>query len=371
MIAYATTDVIGRVSLVPDGFPEANITQAMALIRVHDPEIKPSVLFAFLTGRYGALQIKRLARPTGQYNLNLQEVASLRIPFFSINFSGAVTQSIRTSHDLMHRCSDYHKQSEQILLRALGLENWQPPEPLTYTRRASEAFAAGRFDAEHFQEKFYAARRHLSEVGALEFLPLASLLATLTNGHTPLHHDLSVGEVPFLCAEHVSDFVVNFASAKRILAEHHHGELSRTALQEGDVLLTIKGRVGNVAVVEKLPGLVNINQDVALLRFNDRLPLWYVLSFLNSPFGKLQTEQMCTGGINPFLGLSNVRRLEIPRFAENVMVEIGEQTRNKVHEARTARRQAHTLLEAAKHAVEIAIEQSEAEALAYLKEHGV
>ena len=30
--------------------------------------------------------------------------------------------------------------TEATLTDALGLGNWQPPEPLTYTRRASEAF---------------------------------------------------------------------------------------------------------------------------------------------------------------------------------------------------------------------------------------
>jgi hypothetical protein len=54
------------------------------------------------------------------------------------------------------------------------------------------------------------------------------------------------------CAEHVSDFEVHYDSDKRIL-------------------LTIKGRVGNAALVEYLPGPANINQDVALLRLNARL----------------------------------------------------------------------------------------------------
>jgi len=43
---------------------------------------------------------------------------------------------------------------------------------------------------------------------------------------------------------------------------------------------------------------------------------------------------------------------------------------NAVQSAHAARRQAHALLEAAKRAVEITIEDSEAAALAYLKEHG-
>ncbi len=303
-----------------------------------------------------------------QPDLHLEDIAKLLVPILSETFQKKIEEAVQLAEKLLNESTIRAGMAQTNLLQFLGLESWQPPEPLSYTRRASEAFISGRLDAEHFQEKFYAARRHLSEVGAREFVSLSDILVTLTNGHTPLRHDLSVGDVPFLCAEHVSDFEVNFASEKRILAEHHCGELSRTALQESDVLLTIKGRVGNLAIVEQLPGLVNINQDVALLRFNDSLPVWYVLAFLNSPFGKLQTEQMCTGGINPFLGLSNVRRLEIPRFAESVMIEIGQQTRNKVHDARTARRQAHALLEAAKRAVEIAIEDSEAAALDYLAE---
>ncbi len=36
------------------------------------------------------------------------------------------------------------------MLEALGLENWQPPELLTYTRSASEAIAAESLDFKFF-----------------------------------------------------------------------------------------------------------------------------------------------------------------------------------------------------------------------------
>jgi hypothetical protein len=229
-------------------------------------------------------------------------------------------------------------------------------------------FAAGRFDAEHYQEKYYAMRSALQDVGAEGFVRMEDLLVSLTNGHTPLHHDLSVGDVPFLCAEHVTDFEVHYDTDKRILQEHHIGELNRTALVEGDVLLTIKGRVGNAGLVENPPAAVNINQDVALLRLNDRLPLWYLLAFLNSPPGKLASERMTTGAINPFLGLANVRNLEIPVFPDALMHQIGDQVRGRIHAAHAARRRARALLERAKRAVEIAIEDSEATALRYLAE---
>jgi hypothetical protein len=43
-----------------------------------------------------------------------------------------------------------HAKAQNVLATALGLSSWRPPEPLTYTRRASEDFAAGRFDAQYF-----------------------------------------------------------------------------------------------------------------------------------------------------------------------------------------------------------------------------
>jgi len=48
------------------------------------------------------------------------------------------------------------------------------------------------------------------------------------------------------------------------------------------------------------------------------------------------------------------------------MQEVGEEMRQLVLEARTARQQSKALLERAKRAVEIAIEESEASARAYL-----
>ncbi|MCL2310473.1 MAG: hypothetical protein FWC42_09515 [Proteobacteria bacterium] len=53
---------------------------------------------------------------------------------------------------------------------------------------------------------------------------------TLINGHTSLHHDLSVDAIPFLCAKHITDFI---DSKKRILKErrknHHRRPGSRRA----------------------------------------------------------------------------------------------------------------------------------------------
>ncbi len=355
---------IGEASLVTDNKP-ATCSCKLAILRPQG--IAPEYLSIFLRSEYGRNQIERFTRGAVQMGLLLEDMDQIRVARLAPDFEAVIVEVVKDAQQSLDHAIATIAKAEQTLLRALGLENWQPPEPLTYTRPSRDAFAAGRLDAEHFQEKYYAARSALSAAGALEFLPIEDLLVSITNGQTPLRHDLSVGEVPFLCAEHVSDYEIDFNGEKRILETHHRNELARTALKNGDVLLTIKGRVGNAAIAENVPGMININQDVALLRFNDRLPIWYIVAFINNQFGKLQTEQMCTGAINPFLGLFSIKQFVVPVFEDSLMAEIAEETRSQVQAARKARRRAAELLEAAKSAVEIAIEDSEAAALAWLE----
>jgi type I restriction enzyme S subunit len=138
---------------------------------------------------------------------------------------------------------------------------------------------------------------------------------------------------------------------KRILLQHHETELQRTALREGDLLVTIKGRIGNAAVVAHLPGNTNINQDVALLRLKKGYHPYYVAAFLNSEAGKVLTDQVCTGQINPFLGLGNLKKVLVPIFGEERMNELGDKVQELVESAYHTEQEAKRLLEEAKRRV--------------------
>lgn len=356
---------VGETSLVKTK-QEATCSCKLAILRPKN--IDPAYLAAYLSSRIGRSLTERWKRGTVQTGLLLEDMDQLPVPRFSELFEAKVAAAVGKAYEALEARQRSFEDAETTLLQALGLENWQAPEPRTYVRSSRDAFTAGRLDAEHFQEKFFAAKQALIAAGARRFIPLPDLLETLTNGHTPLRHDLSVGKVPFLCAEHVTDFNISFESEKRILLEHHEKELARTAVRDGDVLLTIKGRIGNAAIAENVPGPININQDVALLRFNHDLDVWYIVAYLNSRFGKLQSEKMSTGAINPFIGLFNIQQFEVPEFSRDVMQGVAVQTRAHVTTSHQAKQRADKLLDVAKHAVEIAIEDTETAAMGYLKD---
>lgn len=363
-IVGATTDVIGRVSFVPDGFPDANITQAMALLRTNNSTIDPYALFMFLAGKYGQMQVRRLARPTGQYNLNLQELGSFKIPIFSSKLTDVIRSEILDSHakvSLSKRLSD---DAEQILIRALGLEGWQPPEPLTYMRRASEAFAVGRLDAEHFQPKFDAL---IEKVQTHEFalVPLGDLILPIKNGFD--FREFVEEGTPYIRVGDIKNCRIDIEGAKKVaISWDNIGK--DVSLRVGDILFTRKGSFGNAAPVRDGEQHAIISSEIMLIRRrpdseHEILPEFLAL-FFNSLIGSYQAEKWAHGVAFYSITQDDLNRFLVPIIPRENQVAL----REKLEEAELARSEGRALLERAKRAVEIAIEQKEAAAMDYLKE---
>ncbi len=112
--------------------------------------ISPFYVAAFLGSKFGQIQMERLPVGSVQQHIFLWMIERLVVARLSPNLEEAIGGMVRKAYQCEADCVTIGEQAEQTLLRALGLEGWEPPEPLTYTRRASEALAAARFDAEYF-----------------------------------------------------------------------------------------------------------------------------------------------------------------------------------------------------------------------------
>lgn len=173
-IVGATTDVIGRCSVLSSNFPRANITQAMALLRIRDKfrnVLNSRYLFAYLTSKQGHRQVRRIARPTGQFNMNLQEVGSFLIPLLSLKFQTYVDDVIKKSEVTGSKAMGSYVQAETLVLETLGLADFSPSTEKVNIKSFKDSFAAtGRLDAEYYQPKFDQLEEKLAETNALHLL---------------------------------------------------------------------------------------------------------------------------------------------------------------------------------------------------------
>jgi type I restriction enzyme S subunit len=352
-IVGATTDVVGRVALVPPNFPEANITQAMALIRVKESKLTPELLFSFLASKFGRSQIRRLARPTGQFNLNLPEVESIRIPEFEPLFSARIKQIVKSAQAARDASREQLAAAELLLSQALGIKNLGAPEPLSYVRRSTEAFAAGRLDAEYFSPRVLALMKLLGRDG-------------LTIGQVaPARHEVfdttKVGKT-FTYIE-IGDMRADGTVDASELDVVDAPSRATQYVRRGDVLTS------TVRPIRRLSAAVDSAQDgavcssgfVVLQPFS--ISTNTLVTYLRLPLVCQLMDLHTSASLYPAISEKDLLGLPIPSISISTQTAVDHQ----VAEAHTAKQRAEKLLDAAKRAVEIAIEDGESAALKYLE----
>lgn len=358
-VLLSIVGTIGELSLVTSDEP-ATCSCKLAILR--PKKIPSAYLAAFLACEYGNSQIRRYTRGAVQMGLLLEDMDQIHVPRYSPDFENAVASFVEKARLALEDGNIKYRQAENTLLAELGLLGWQPPESLSYERKASEAFAVARLDAEHFQPKYLDLLERLGEIGC-PIKPLAELIRPILNGYD--HRDFIEDGTPYIRVGDIKRGRINLDGAERIAITA--GEVSKDiALKIGDILFTRKGSYGNSAVVEAKHVSSVISSEIMLLRLNEQggecLIPEYLSLFLNSKAGYMQVERWVHGAAFYSIAQDDMVRLEIPLLP----LEKQEPLAVLLEASKQMEKAAQTLLDRAKRAVEIAIETGESAALEYL-----
>jgi type I restriction enzyme, S subunit len=308
----------------------------------------------------------RSSSQTAQPHLTITLVRKLKIVVVGEALKTKCTAIVKQAFAQREYVINQSKRAEQMLLKVLGLEGWQPPEPLTYVRRASDAFVAERLDAEHFQPKF----DNLIEAIQTRKIPLdrlGNIIMPIKNGYD-FRDFMDIG-TPYIRVGDIKNYRIDIEGAARIPINTK--DIGKDiSLQVSDVLFTRKGSFGNAAPVREGEQHSVISSEIMLIRRKKDheqyiLPEFLAL-FFNSIVGNYQAEKWAHGAAFYSISQDDLNKFLVP------ILSLEDQSRIKetVNNAELARRNANHLLEHAKRAVEIAIEQGETAALEYLNETG-
>lgn len=325
--------------------------------RTDHSRVLPEYLATFLNTERGIREVKRRARMSiNQSNVNPEEVKDIRIPLLSLNIQLKVESLFSSAHQRLVESEFLQAQAEQTLLSALDLENWQPPTPLSYEANASDTFTAGRIDAEFFQPKFEDLETHIKQTG--EYLSLGLLTEQIQRGKQPKYAEKGIQVVN---SKHVNNGEISLSDDNRFATWDGKSIL----IEKGDVVIngTGVGTIGRSAPYLGETPLIPDNHVTVIKSSQTEIDAVYLSIYLNSIAGQMQVDQY-------FKGSSGQIEL-YPNDISNFIVwiaprEIQAKVRQCVEDSHLARQQSKSLLERAKRAVEIAIEQDEETALAYL-----
>lgn len=329
-----------------------NSSQDLAKITLKD-NLDPYFIATFLNSKYGRFQTKRLPVGSIQQHIFLWQTGMILVPILK-RIQETVSKTTREAQSKLAMSQQKCEEAENLLLSDLGLLDWEPAHVLSYVRQYSEVMHARRLDTEHFQPKY-------------------EQLFSLINGFQPRR----------LSTLTRSAFKIDKVDPNKT---YHYIEISDVHTSSGEVCFTdragkdlppnakIKVRGGELIISKVRPtrgaiGIVPVecSQDSIC---SSAFSIYEVVSpmrefiqvVLRSPVGKTQLERPSRGTSYPTIDDSDVGEILIPTVDQNAIETIS----SLVQQSQAARREAKSLLEKAKRAVEIAIEEGEERAIEFL-----
>lgn len=333
---------------------DCNVSQdtiAMRMTAVAKQSFRAGYIAAFLNSSFGLAQMARRFQGNVQQHLSLEDGKSVRVPLFSVALQDKVQSLVLDSENEQASVILAMQSAEAALLAALGLADWTPPEPLTYAAKASDALAAGRLDSRFFAPRIQALLDILSSDGRT----ISSIAKPRREKFRPEQH------VMFDYIE-ISDMDGAGATGSTRLLAAEAPSRATWHVRPGDIITSSVRPIRRLSaqIMPEQNGFV-CSSGFVVINPQDIAPE-VLLAYLRLPVICELLDLYASASMYPAITDSDIFNLPMPEIPEAVATQVVAHVQN----ARAAKAQAAALLDAAKRAVEIAIEDSEAAALAYL-----
>jgi restriction endonuclease S subunit len=358
-ILVSVVGTTGNAAIVERDDLPAIFSCKSTVTRVRD--IDAHYLLTYFDTKFGQLLLKRKERGAVQMGLNLDDLKTLDVYIAGSDFQKAVAGVYKKTVSIEKSSKRTFAEAELLLLDILGLKNYSPELQSVNVKTYKDSFAStGRLDAEHYQPKYDQLHQALIKHSG-GTTTVGELADEIANGAEVREYQesgtpyLRVGDLKFLDIEASSVVNIDPVSAET--------GLKKIDLQIGDVLISRSGSLAISAVVEAPWDKALISSHLIRLRIVDKRinPYFLALFFMTLP-GKMQIQKWSNGGVQPEISQPALKAIVVPIPPMAVQLKI----RDLILNARQLRARSKGLLEAAKRAVEIAIEQDEAAGMAYL-----
>ena len=344
-----------QMAIVEERALEQLFSSEFLVFRAKTDQISTYTLFALCMTKIVQTILKR-----GQYGTEHPRfydflLTDLPVPACLLVIDPYVKQTVQKALAIRKLSKDFYTQAQTLLLTELGLTDWQPAHRLTFVKNLSDTGCAERVDAEYFQPKY-------DEIinGIKNYAGGYDTLGNLTT----LKKCVEVGSkeyletgIPFVRVSNLSPFEI---TQEKHISEELYAELTEHQPKQGEILFSKDATPGIAHYLREIPE--KMIPSSGILRLNsktDKIGNEYLTLVLNSILTQEQVHRDVGGSVILHWRPDQVAGTVIPILHEDKQTEIEQ----KVIESFNGRKRAKDLLEHAKRAVEIAIEQGEQAAI--------
>ena len=346
---------VKKVAIVPDDFPDKVLVSGTLYKFSVNENINKYFLAIYLSCSYGQRLKDRLVSNIATPFINKDELYTIPVPCLDKRIQSEIEKTYALAVNKQRTSQDIYTQAQNLLLSEIGLDSWRPRHQLTFVKNYSDTQQAERIDAEFYQPKYE---------------EIEETIKTYANGYTFIKDEFRQNKTTFkIDIEKVYHYVeigdVNVTNGEIIANEVTGEDLPANAkrvLGKGDVIISkVRTYRGAITIVDK-NGYIG-SGAFCVLQENGRINKETLLAFLHSKPLLAWSLKPNTGTSYPVIVDDDILNLPVPILPEEKQIQI----QQKVVESFNLRKQSRHLLECAKRAVEIAIEQDEQTAIDYLE----
>lgn len=361
-IMMARKGKIGGASIIMEDEVDFNCSENVIKLRILEKdELNPFYFTSFFNSKYGLKQVERLSTGNVQPWVSIFQIRKLMIPILDINFQNEIERIITLAHKKNNQSKNAYSVSEKELLKVLGLANLELPKKPINIKSYSNSFGlTGRLDAEYYQPHFDIIENKVKQNG---FSLLKDICSEINYGTVPTSPYTDDGNgVPYIKGMNLKNTEIVKTKLDRLSDTEDLPDKFYT--KKGDIVISQMGTVGDVGVVRDEIGwlFASFTIRARLIKNSGFDPVFVGLYIQNVAKPFYLYRNIAQASVRQNTDLPTIRNLYLPNVVHHKQQQIAE----KVEESFALKKQSEHLLEVAKRAVEIAIEEGENKGLEYI-----
>ncbi len=355
-VLFTMSGTVGNSAIATEElkFP-INSNQDIAKI-VTNEKLNPYYFSIFLQSDYGKKQIIRLPIGSVQQHIFLWQLERLIIPLYSNAFQTLIERVFKLSLNFQTKAVATYSQAQTLLLSEVGLLNWKPKHQLSFVKNYSDTQQAGRLDAEYFQPKYDEIVTAIkSHAGGWD---IAENVLNIKDSNISPKHNVEYKYIE-LANIGINGEITGFTEAE---GQDLPSRARRKVSKDDVIISSIEGSLSSCALIPDEYDGALCSTGFYIVDSNKINPQT-LLVLLKSPIGQEQLKKGCSGTILTAINKDEIGKIVLPVVDSGIQHQI----KRNITESLNLRRQSKHLLECAKKAVEMAIENDEETAMQWLE----
>lgn len=316
-----------------------------------------SYVLTYLNCKYGHELLLRKERGAIQKGLNLDDLKTLLIPLFSENFQKIIENFFFSAQDKIEKSKQLYGDAENLLLKELDLNDWKPTKNTITTKTLNDYKISGRLDAEYYQPKYDEIENKIRSYKEYDKISKHFHQQNKICDFSQLDYNyIEIGDI------NIGDGSINYnkVETKNLPAN------AKYLVEDGHILISkVRPYRGAVAINNLKKNDLIASSAFTILGESGKLRKEVLMVLLRTSIYKQWLLKWNVGSSYPVIKDENVLNLIVPILPDSVQESIV----SKVQQSFTLKTKSEKLLELAKTAVEIAIEQGEEQAIKLIDTH--